>query len=253
VGGLGHLAWALRQLGYPDQALQRSRECMALAEKLGHPLTLCLALGHLGSLHRILREPEAVKEPAAVQIKLASEHGFADQLGHGTMLQAWVQVQQGQGEEGIALMRQFVDLARAAGLELGRIAFLTMLAEAYVITKRADEGLDVVAEALDAVNQKGLRSHESYLYRFKGELLQAGSGRNQTEAENSFCQAIDVARHQNAKSLELQAATSLSRLWQKQGKKEEARTLLTPIYNWFTEGFETHDLKEAKALLDELS
>jgi len=125
-----------------------------------------------------------------------------------------------------------------------------------------EQGLNTLAEALDTVNKNGERWYEAELYRIKGELLLARAGENQkakgkkeavSEAETCFSKAIDIARNQSAKSLELRAVRSLSRLWQKQGKKDEARRTLAEIYGWFTEGFDTADLKEAKALLEELS
>jgi predicted ATPase len=156
-------------------------------------------------------------------------------------------------------MRQSLAALRATGAELRQPYYLAMLAETYGKGGQAEEGLNTLAEALAMVQKTGERFYEAELYRLKGELLrQKAKGKGQkakieSEAEECFRQAIDVARRQRAKSLELRAGISLSRLWQKQGKKEQARRLLAEIYSWFTEGFDTADLKEARALLEELS
>jgi predicted ATPase len=150
-------------------------------------------------------------------------------------------------------MRQGLAAYLATGAELGRPRQLAMLAEAYGRVGQTAEGLAILAEALTAVHKTGERSYEAELYRLKGELLLQQPAGNGDEAETCFQLAIDVAHHQQAKSLELRAAMSLSRLWQQQGKRDEARELLAPIYGWFSEGVDTADLQEAKALLEELS
>jgi predicted ATPase len=156
-------------------------------------------------------------------------------------------------EEGIAQMQQGLAVLRALGTETARLVHLPRLAAAYARAGRVEEGLSVVAEALALVDKIGMRMSEAGLCVLKGWLLLARSGENQAEAEACFHQAIDIARRQSAKSLELRAVMSLSRLWQNQGKTTQARQLLAEIYNWFTEGFDTKDLQEAKALLEELT
>ena len=159
-------------------------------------------------------------------------------------------------------IRQGLADYRATGAELFRPYYLALLAEAYGKGGQAAEGLTVLAEALATVEKTGERFHEAELYRLKGELLLAQEGyRLQAvgyrekieEAEECFWKAIEIARRQQAKSLELRAVTSLARLWQQQGKKHEARQLLAEIYDWFTEGFDTKDLQETKTLLEELA
>ena len=152
-------------------------------------------------------------------------------------------------------MRQGLAAWRATGAEIARTYYLALLAEAYGKVEQAEEGVSVLAEALALVDQSGERRWEAELYRLKGEILLMQEGKEQkwSAAEECFHQALDIARQQQAKSLELRAAMSLSRLWQQQDKRAEARQLLAPIYNWFTEGFDTADLQEAKALLAELS
>jgi predicted ATPase len=141
----------------------------------------------------------------------------------------------------------------ATGAAVLRVTFCTVLAEAYGMMGQIDEGLGILSEAQAAIGEAGRHPHETELYRLKGELLLAGSEGQRAEAEASFHQALSVARQQQAKSWELRAATSLARLWQQQGKRQEAYDLLQPVYGWFTEGFDTADLQEAKALLQELS
>jgi predicted ATPase len=214
-------------------------------------------------------------------ITLCSEQGFPYWLATGTILRGWALAEQGQGEEGIAQMRQGLTASRATGAEVNRPYYLALLAEAYGKAGQAEEGLTVLAEALTLVDKTGERMYEAELYRLKGTLtlqskasLGQVSGKSQAsqeqfgdtdprpltpdppaeaEAEACFHKAIEIARKQQAKSLELRATVSLSRLWQQQGKTTEARELLAPVYNWFTEGFDTKDLQEAKALLEELS
>src|SRR5262249_46492705 len=174
-------------------------------------------------------------------------------LARGTILRGWVLAAQGQAEEGIAQMRQGLTAHRATGAEHARPYYLALLAEAYGKGGQAEEGLTVLDEALAMVNKTRERFYEPELHRLKGELLLALSAENQAMAEGYFQQAIDIARHQSAKSLELRAVTSLSRLLKTQGKTEAARQLLAEMYGWFTEGFDTADLQEAKALLETLA
>jgi predicted ATPase len=184
------------------------------------------------------------------------------------MHQGWALAEQGQVNEGIARIQQGLATLKAAGTTVGQVAHLALLAEAYGKAGRTEEGLRVVAEALAEVETAGARRVEAELYRLKGELLlqstvhtpqseitnsQSLAPNPQAEAEACFRKAIEVACHQSAKSLELRAVMSLSRLWKQQGKKEQARQLLAEIYGWFTEGFDTADLQEAKALLEELT
>jgi predicted ATPase len=150
-------------------------------------------------------------------------------------------------------MRQGLAALQATGGEVRRQLFLPLLAEAYGGIGQSEEGLNVLAEALSAVEKTRGRFYEAELYRLRGELLLARSAEHHTEAETCFRQSLNIARRQQAKSWELRAGLSLSRLWQQQGKGDEARELLAEIYSWFTEGFDTADLQEARALLEELS
>jgi predicted ATPase len=160
---------------------------------------------------------------------------------------------QGQGEEGTAQLRQGITAWRVTGAALGVPFLCTVLAELYDYLGHSEDGLQALAEAHTLVEQHEERWWEAEVCRLRGVLLLRQPGTPQAEAETWLQRALDVARHQQAKSLELQAAMSLSRLWQRQGKRREAYDLLTPIYHWFTEGFDTADLQDARALLAELS
>jgi DNA-binding SARP family transcriptional activator/predicted ATPase len=245
----GPILWAL---GYPDRALQRNREALALARELAHPFSLTLALGWLATTHEQRREAQAALEQAEGTIALSTEGGFAYWLGWGTSLQGWALAQQGDVEAGIVQMREGVDAFRATGSEFAHPYMLALLAELYGQAGRAEQGLAVLAEALAVVNDTGERWYEAELYRLQGELLLM-QGEATPEVEACFCQAIRVARQQSARSLELRATMSLCKLWGEQGKEEQARHMLSEIYDWFTEGFDTADLKQARALLDALA
>jgi predicted ATPase len=242
VFGLSRLTQILWELGYPDQALQRSQEALTLARELAHPFSLATALIFAAYLHQHRREAHMTYERAEAALGLSREQGFALRLAQAAILRGWVLVEQGQGEAGIAQIRQGLAALRATGAAMAAIGSdLRLLAEAYGKVGQIEEGLRVIE------GQKGAE-----LYRLKGELLLTLSSEHQAEAETCFRQALEVARRQQAKSWELRAAMSLARLWQGQGKRVEAHELLAPLYGWFTEGFDTADLQEAKALLEEL-
>jgi predicted ATPase len=248
VFGLIRLAQVLWWLGYPDQALQRSHEALTLARELAHPASVATALIFAAEVHMLRREGQSTYEQAEAALGLAREQGFAFRVAQATILRGWALVEQGQGEAEVAQMRQGQAAHRATGT--GRGGYFSLLAEAYGKMGQTEEGLRVIAEPLARRDNSG--GGEAELYRLKGELLLTRSAEHHTEAESCFCQALEIARRQQAKSLELRAAMSLSRLWQQQGKRAEAYDLLAPIYGWFTEGFDTADLQEAQALLETL-
>ena len=251
VSCLSWSAWALWLLGYPDQALKRSQEALALAQELDHPFTLGFAQCIAGVLfHQFRREGQAAQEQNVALMRLSIEKGFVLFQAEGTIYLGLAQTEEGQVEEGIAQMRQGFAAFQATGAELQRSRMLAWLAEAYGKAGQAEEGLSVLTEALALVEKIGERYYEAELYRLKGELLLMQG--DEAEAEASFDKAIEVARRQQAKSWELRATVSLRRLWQKQGRCDEAQQILAEIYTWFTEGFDTPDLQEAKALLEEL-
>jgi predicted ATPase len=247
-----YAALTLWLLGYPDQARTRGYEAFTLAQELSHPFSLAYALGHVATFHQFGREAQATHERADAEIGLCTEQRFAYYLARGTMLRGWALAERGQGAEGMAQVRQGLAAEQATGAKLQRPYYLALLAETYGKVGQAKEGLRVVAEALAAVHNSGERFYEAELHRLKGELL-LHTVSDEPQVEACFLQALDVSHRQQAKSLELRAAMSLSRLWQRQGKHAEARQLLAPIYGWFTEGFDTADLQEAKALLAALS
>jgi predicted ATPase len=206
-----HALWAL---GYPDQALAMSREALTLAQELLHPYTLAVALAYAAMFHQFRREPHAVHEQATAAIALCTEQRFAYYLAWGTTMQGWAQVAQGQDEEGLAQIRHGLAALRATGAALRLPYYLALLAEACGRTGQAAEGLTLLAEALAQAHKTGESWTEAELHRLKGDLLLSLSADNHAEAEGCLHQALAVARHQQAKSLELRAATSLSRLWQ---------------------------------------
>jgi predicted ATPase len=275
VASRSYAAWLLWSLGYPDQALQRSHEALTVAQELSRPFSLAFALHGTAQLHLLRREGRAGQERAEAMMALSHEQGFPFWLAMGAMHQGCALAEQGQVEEGMAQMHQGMAAYRTTGAEVGRPSQLARLARAYGKMGQAEEGLAAVAEALATVNKTGERISEAELYRLQGELTlqretrgwrletspafaQASSLKPQVsrevaqEAEQCFHKALEIARRQSAKSLELRATVSLARLWQQQGKRREARQLLAEIYHWFTEGFDTKDLQEAKALLEEL-
>jgi class 3 adenylate cyclase/predicted ATPase len=239
-------------LGYPDQALQRSHEALALARELSHPFSLMYALSGISMVPQFRCEGHNAREWAAAEIALSIEHGLAQGVVWGRILRGWALAVQGRGEEGIAEMRQGVIDWRALGVRTMVPYLLTLLAEAHGACGQVEEGLRVLAEALAVVHETGERFHEAELYRTQGDLLLRQTTPDAHQTEICFQQALDVARRQQAKAWELRAAMSLARLWQQQGKRQDAYDLLAPVYNWFTEGFDTADLQEAKALLDAL-
>jgi predicted ATPase len=248
-----HAALALWWLGYPDQGLARSHEAVTLAQQRAHPFSLGYALHWAVGIHYCRREVRFTQEYAEAAISLAQEQGFPHLRAYGSVLYGWALAHQGRAKEGIEQINQSMMDYRATGAELGRPHFLVLLAEAYGTMGEPEAGLTGLAEALTLMDTTGERADEPEISRLKGELLLQQSTDNATEAETCFQHAIRIAQNQQAKSLELRAATSLARLWQQQGKRQEAHDLLAPIYGWFTEGFDTADLQEAKALLDALA
>jgi predicted ATPase/class 3 adenylate cyclase len=239
-------------LGYPDRALVSIQNAVALARQLAHPFMLVHALDFAAWLYLYRREVQQTREQAQADVVLATEHKIAFFLAHGTIFLGWALVEEGQTTEGIAQMRRGLAAYRATGAQCERPYLLALLAEAYAKVGQPGEGLLVLSEALSEINE-GWRYGEAELYRLKGELLLGLSADNHAEAETCFQKALEIARRQQARSLELRAAMSLGRLWQRQGKRAGAHELLAAIYGWFSEGFETADLREAKALLQALA
>jgi predicted ATPase len=244
-------ALALWHLGYPDQASKRADEMLTLARELSHPYTVVFALYFTAALHQLRWEVQAVQERVEALLRISAERGFALYLAWGTILRGWALAERRCGSEGIDQMCKGIADQRVIGVETPLPSSLAFLAEAYGKVGRITEGLSILSEALALVEKNEQRCWEAELYRLQGNLLMKGE--EEAQAEACFHHALKVARRQKARSWELRAAMSLSRLWLKQGKKKRARRLLQETYDWFTEGFDTADLKEAKALLDALA
>jgi predicted ATPase len=195
----------------------------------------------------------AVHKHAEAAHALSTEQEFPLWVALGMSLRGWALVMQGQSEEGMAQVYEGITAYRATGAALIISYLCTVLAEVCDYLGHSEDGLQALVEAHILVEQQNERYWEAEIYRLRGVLLLRQSRTPQAEAEACFQQALDVARRQAAKALELRAATSLARLWQQQGKRAEAHELLAPIYGWFTEGFDTADLQEARALLDALA
>ncbi len=247
-------------LGCPDQALKSIQEALTQAHELSHPFSLGHTLAFAAGLHQLRREGRLAQEQAEAMRTLASEQELPFILAAGTIVRGWALAEQGREEEGMAQMRQGMDSGQAMGAQIERPWLLARLAETHGKLGQVAEGLQLLDEAIAVMLKTGQRNCEAELYRLQGELtLQSSVYRlgssvtnPQAEAEAYFLKAIEVARKQQAKSLELRASTSLARLWQQQGKRAEARRMLADVYKWFTEGFDTKDLQEAKALMEEL-
>jgi class 3 adenylate cyclase/predicted ATPase len=264
----GYAAWTMSLMGYADRAVSKSHEAMTLAKEHSHPYSVAIAHVFSSFLHQFRRESNPTKEHADKLIELSAEHGFRQWLALGTIMRGWALINQRVVGKAIQDIVNGIAARRDRGSEIALTYFLALLADSYNKFGNVDAAITVLAEALDIAHKNGERFYEAELYRLKGEfLLQKAEGGRQKfelnnsslaipaneEAENCFHEAIEVARRQNAKSLELRAVMSMCRLLQKQGKKQEAQQMLAEIYSWFTEGFDTRDLTEAKALLEELT
>ncbi|HEV8717280.1 MAG TPA: adenylate/guanylate cyclase domain-containing protein [Candidatus Binatia bacterium] len=275
VGSLSYLGWTLWHLGYPDQALTKAMETVRHAETLRHPFSMGMALNHTAWLHQLRSESREAQKYAEIAITLAQEHGFPYWAAEGMIFQGWALTEQAQIDRGLAELHEGLAAYRATSAELGSAYWLALLAEAYGKAGQAENGLAALAEVVEFGDRTAERCYEAEVYRLKGELTlrqeskeqgvrsreqkseqpnpKAQSPDPESEAEACFLKAIAIAHKQQAKSLELRAVMSLARLWRQQSKSAEAHRMLSEVYNWFTEGFDTKDLQEAKALIDELS
>ena len=245
-------AMSLWFLGTPDQAWRQMSQAYALAQELAQPYDLAFALIWMARLQQWRRDVPAILTSTECLVALTAEHGFGQYGSWARMLRGWALVAQGQGDEGLDQMRQGMTAYEALGATLSRPYYLALLAEGYSLMGAAETSLELLAEALAIMQHTEDRVWEAEIHRLQGLVRRQAHPSHTAPAEAAVQQALAVARRQQAKSLELRAAMSLSRLWQQQGKSAEARELLTPIYGWFTEGFDTADLQEAKALLEEL-
>ncbi|UXU85740.1 adenylate/guanylate cyclase domain-containing protein [Burkholderia sp. S-53] len=258
IRALNYLVLTLWFQGYPEQALKRSAEALTLAQGLSYGPSLAFSLTYAAHLHQLRREPVLAGEHADAVITVSTEHGLPYWLAWGTLLRGWATSEQGNLQDGIAQMRLGLDAQRAAGGEDLRPYSLALLADRYWLAGDKRAARDTLEEATTIVEQSGEHCYEAELYRLTGIHLAGGAGKEGTaaagddEAVDCFHRAIARARRQGARALELRAASDLARLLQRQGKTVEARQALSEVYACFTEGFDTSDLREAKALLDAL-
>lgn len=248
----GWFSWVLWHLGYPDQALRSAKEGLENARALNHMHTIANTLGYSRTMiHQFCGDVSAADDDAGALVTLAEEQGFVMWRAIGIVIQGWAMVERGEIEVGTSQIREGISRSQDTGAQFLQPHSLTLLAEALARRRQWEEALAALGKARDFGISTDGRWWEAEIYRLEGEIL--SSMQAKTRAENAYTEALEVARVQRSKSLELRAATSLARLWQSQGRAEEARDLLAPVYTWFTEGHGTRDVKKAKALLQELS
>jgi len=245
-------AQALWLLGYPDQALASSQAALALAQQLAHAISLTQALYRAAVLHHLRREAPLTQARAEAALTIATDRGLPLHVARATSLRGWTLAARGHGDEGRAQIQQGLTTSQATGATRDRPYHLALLAEASAQGGQIAVGLEALTEALGTLPRGETGWWEAELHRLKGELLLQHAVAQPGEAETCFQQALAVARRQQTKSLELRAAMSLARLWQGQGKRAEAQQMLAEVYGWFTEGFDTADLQEARELLTAL-
>jgi tetratricopeptide (TPR) repeat protein len=249
VGMLAFLATTLTYLGCVDQARSRLNEALSEARRLKHAFTLALVLWFANWMGWITRSPD-LQRYAEEFLTLSTEHEFSLFLGWATVFRGRSLTALGRAQEGLAVLSQGLAAVRATGAVARTPQALMMLADAFVVLGELAEGLNCLTKAEEIVESTDERVDEAELRRLRGDFLIATG--DSAKAETTYHQAIEVAQRQSAKLVELRASTSLARLWRDQGKRIEARDLLAPIYGWFSEGFDTPDLKKATALLEEL-
>jgi predicted ATPase len=251
VASQGFLGIVLFCLGYPDQASASSNAAIPEARRLAHPPSVAVSLTLGARLRLLVGDNTVLGEWADQLVAVATEQGFAWQRAMGTIYRGWFKVNNGDVNEGISLLRSGSAAYRATGAELWMPHHITLLARACEIAGQIEEAVTLLEDALKTAEKTGEHWFAAELSRHKGQLL-LRQGHSEA-AEELYRKALRIAREQEAKLLELRAATSLARLWGEQGRRATARDLLAPVYGWFAEGFDTMDLKEAKALLDELT
>ena len=247
------LAQALWSLGYPDQSLERSLEARSKAQEADHLESLAGALFFACRIYNLRRETSKLLEQSQALVSLATDYGFAQWRGTAVFMQGVALVSQGHGETGLEQMRQGMRDVLATGADIFRIPFLIMLSAACCKIGEVEEGLALLAKSMAAMEESGRSDEKAEAFRLQGELILRQHDPALSKAEDAFQAAVEIARVQEAKSWELRATISLARLWQSQGKRRDAYDLLAPVYEWFTEGFDTADLQDGKALLTEVT
>jgi predicted ATPase len=246
-------SWAVWRLGYPDQALAWQEAGLALARQRPHPQLLAHTFTWALFLHQFRRDEDRLRELAERAITLSREQALVNNEAEASMLLGWLMAEQGEPEAGIRLIGEGMAVRQASGAIFHNSYFLGLFAAVHAQAGRRAEALRFVSEAVSFAESRSERWYEPELRRLRGEYLLREGGTQARDAEASFEQALSVARAQGTKSWELRVATSLARLWAEQGKRQQGYDLLAPVYGWFTEGFDTADLTDAKALLDELT
>jgi predicted ATPase len=241
----------LLYLGYPDQSAQVMNEAIVRAQSLRLPVGIANTLALAAYLEAYHHNLDKTLEFAAATARLAEEHGLPYYAAIALLTRGWAVAMHGH-DEGIELIREGLASSLAIGTKQQHGYFLALLAEALNKAGRVEEALEALKEGMDVTERNNEPFYEAEMYRLKGDALVMAGVDSPSEAESCFQRAIEIARKQQAKSFELRAAMSLARLWRQQGKCEEGRGLLKEIYDWFTEGFDTPDLKDARALLDEI-
>jgi predicted ATPase len=253
VSCMAHGALSLLMLGRPDRAATRMRECLEYAHAIDHPLSVAMAYNFAATFHQFRREPLLVQELEDVRLEYSQKHDFDLFLLLGEIYRGWLVAEQGDREQGLNRIHQGLAAFQAIGAELGRPTFLGILATVCDELGRADDAWRATTDATALADQTGLHYWDAELQRLRGGLLlRPERGVDEQAAESCFLRAIEIARRQEGRWFELRAATSLARLWHRQGATKKARDLLATVVGWFTEGFATPDLIDATALLREL-
>jgi predicted ATPase len=240
-------------LGYPTQAVRAMERTVAHARDLGHPYSVGVSLLFAAQLSQLRREPEPARTRAEEALAISTEHGLHALAQWCLLPRGWALTQQGQVPAGIADITEAMDRRRSMGMGAVWPWFLALAAEAHSALGQFGQALSALEEADQWVQRNGERLYAAEVCRLKGDLLLRQEGSDPAQAEDCFEYALAIARDQHAKSWELRAALSMARMWAAGGRLQDAQDVLSPVYHWFTEGFETPDLKEAKALLDQLS
>jgi predicted ATPase len=238
-------------LGFPDRALMQSSAAIVEAQRLAHPPSLALSLSLVALLLSFVGDDAALDERADQLVAVASEQGFPYRRVVGAIYRGWVKVKSGDVTEGMSILRRGLSAYRATGAGVSMPHHIALLARAYEIAGQNEEAVTLLDEAFQIVDRTGERQFAAELNRHKGQLL-LRQGHSEA-AEELYRKALSIDEEQGAKLWELRAVVSLARLRRDQSRRTEARDLLAPVYGWFTEGFDTVDLKDAKALLDELT
>ena len=247
-------AHALCLLGYPDQAVAQAREALALARELGHPASVALALIDLSVVHQYRREPRLTREQADMTAAFCAEHSIGPNLiSAGAVMRGWAMAAEYGSGTGVAEAQLGLEALQTRGARFKRSYYLALLGETYARAGLLEEASAAVSDGLALAETTGERFWVAEIYRLRGEFLLAGASDNRQEAEDLFNRALDSAHAQGAKLLELRTTASLARLWAERGERVRAQELLASVRGSFSEGFDTPDLIEAKALLEALA